>query len=75
MKLRSGSINILIGGKEHWLVQNSTVQEEEKNLLQEYILMPEQVRLRLIKEILTITSVLETLKVIVRQPLVATGDG
>ena len=24
-------------GKEHWLVQNSTVQEEEKNLLQEYI--------------------------------------
>ena len=26
------SINFLIGGKEHWLVQNSMEQEEENHL-------------------------------------------
>ena len=28
---KTGSFNILIGGRKHWLAQNSTEQEEEKN--------------------------------------------
>ena len=50
----------------------STEQEEEKNLSPEYILYQEQERSQSIKEISTSIFGLETLKVVVRQPLVAT---
>ena len=40
-----------LGGRKHWLAQNSTEQEEEKNQSQEFILYLEPVRSQSIKEI------------------------
>ncbi len=49
-----------------------TEQEEEKNLLQEYILYLEQVKITINKRDIDEYFGLETLKVVVRQPLAAT---
>ncbi len=36
MSSETGRLNILIGGRRHWLAQNSTEQEEERNQSQEF---------------------------------------
>ena len=53
-------------------MQNSTEQEEEKNPSQEYILVPGTGKVTINKRDIDEYFGLETLKVIVRQPLAAT---
>ena len=45
------ALTFYLGGRKHWLAQNSTEQEEEKNQSQEFILYLEPVRSQSIKEI------------------------
>ena len=53
-------------------MQNSTEQEEEKNQSQEFILVPGTGKITINKRDIDEYFGLDTLKVIVRQPLVAT---
>ena len=66
------SINILTGGKKMTVANKFYGTGRRKNLSQEVYVVPGTGKITINKEISTSTFGLETLKVIVRQPLVAT---
>ena len=75
IRLKTRRTEILIRGRKEdikkWLTENSTEQEEEKNQSQVY-LVPGTGKITINKRDIDEYLGLETLKVIVRQPLVAT---